>query len=146
MRCCTICLCIISRIYLLSGGFFEEDGSTSQMESYFRILFFSILLCHIGLLCLFACLYFVFIIIFLTEVFEGPSGGDSPQLSCFIFVLALKIHCVCSVLKRRGDYMKTPYPRCFGVENTWSVCKDLATQLQINSPLMSFEKFDSFTQ
>ena len=58
--------------------FLEEDGITSQMECYFSILLVSILLSHIGLLCLFACLYFLFIIIFVTEVFERPSGGDSP--------------------------------------------------------------------
>ena len=30
-------------------GSFEGDGITSQMEVYFSILLFSILLCHIGL-------------------------------------------------------------------------------------------------
>ena len=48
------------------------------MERYFSILLFSILLCRIGLLRLFACLYFIIIITFVTEVFERPSRGDSP--------------------------------------------------------------------
>ena len=79
MRSGTIHLCKVSRIYYL-GGSFQEDGFTSQMERYFSILFFSILLCHIALLCLFACLYFVIIIIIIiiTKIFEKPSGGDSP--------------------------------------------------------------------
>ena len=49
-----------------------------KLERYFSILLFSILLCHIGLLCLFACLYFALIDIFVTEVFERPSGGYFP--------------------------------------------------------------------
>ena len=88
---------------------------------------FIILLCHIGLLCLFACLYFVFIIIFVTETFERPSGGDSSWLCHFIFVLALEIQSVCSTLKRHGEYMmKMLCPCCFGVEYTWSICRNLA--------------------
>ena len=59
-------------------GFFGGDRITSLMERYFSILFFSILFCCIGLLCFLACLHFVFIIIFLTEGFERPSGEDSP--------------------------------------------------------------------
>ena len=85
------------------------------------ILLVSILLCCISSLCLFACLCFVSIITFVTVVFERlPSTGDSPKLFRFIFVLVLEIYCMCSVLKRRGDYMKTSYPPCFGVEYTWS--------------------------
>ena len=57
-------------IYLfIIWEFFEEDGIIWKMERYFSILLFSILLCHIGLLRLFACSYFVFIITFVTEVF-----------------------------------------------------------------------------
>ena len=41
-----------------------------------------------------------------------------------IFASRLK-HCVCSVLKRRGDYVKTSSPRCFDVEYTWGVCRYL---------------------
>ena len=76
LRCGKVCLCIISLIYLLSG--YSLRGMLLQVERYFSILLFSIVLCHIGLLCLFARLYFVFIIIFVNEVFERPSGADSP--------------------------------------------------------------------
>ena len=62
----------------------------------------------------------------------------------FIIVLALEIHCVCSILKRCGDYVKTLFPRWFRVEYTWSFYKAL---LKITSALMPFENFDpSFTQ
>ena len=55
-------------------GPFEGDGITSHMERHFSILLLSILCCHIDLLCLFACLYFVVLIIgFVTGVFKGPS-------------------------------------------------------------------------
>ena len=37
---------IVSRIL---SWIFEGDGITSQMEGYFSVLLFSILLCHIGL-------------------------------------------------------------------------------------------------
>ena len=53
-------------------GFFEGDGITSQMECYFSIFFFSIVLCHIGFLCLFTCLYFVSIIIFDLKFLKNP--------------------------------------------------------------------------
>ena len=42
-------LCKVSRPFM--WGSFEGDCTTSQMEHYFSILLFSILLCHIGLLC-----------------------------------------------------------------------------------------------
>ena len=85
MRSGKIRLCIVSRIYLRS---FEGDGNTSQMEGYFSILLFSILLWHIGLQCLlvFYCYYYFFIIIFVIEVFERSSGEDSPQFCRFISV------------------------------------------------------------
>ena len=73
------------------------------------------------------CLYFVFIIIFVTEVFERLSGEDCLQLFRFIIVLALQIHCICSHLKGRGDYVKTSCPPCFSMEYTWKVCRDLLT-------------------
>ena len=43
---------------------------------YFIIQYFIVSYCF---LCLLACLYFVFIVIFVAEVFERPFGGDSPQ-------------------------------------------------------------------
>ena len=46
----TIRLGIVSRIL---SWIFEGDGIISQMEGYFSVLLFSILLCHIGLQCLF---------------------------------------------------------------------------------------------
>ena len=33
---------------------------------------------------------------------------------------------MCSVMKQRGDYLKTLCLRCFSMEYTWSVCRDLA--------------------
>ena len=126
MRCGTIRLCIIiSRIYLLSGGSLMGMVLLRKWSVilifYCLAFYFFILLCCV---CLLACT--LFLSFFVTIVFERTSGGDSPQLCRFIFVLALEIHRLCSILKRRGDYMKTSYPRCFGVEYTWSVCRDLA--------------------
>ena len=46
LRSGTIRLVIVSRIL---SCIFEGDGITSQMEGYFSVLLFSILLCHIGL-------------------------------------------------------------------------------------------------
>ena len=69
----TICSYKVCCIYYL--GSYEGDGTTLQMKRYFSILWFSILLCHIGLVCLF-CLNFGFAIIFVTEVFERPSDRD----------------------------------------------------------------------
>ena len=60
-------------------GCFERDGITSQMERYFSVLLSSILLCHIAL-CFFICLYFVFIIIFVTK-FSKDSLGEILLLS-----------------------------------------------------------------
>ena len=42
-----------------------------------------------------------------------------------MYIYIYIIYYVCSVLKRRGDYVET-CPRCFGVEYTWSVCRNLA--------------------
>ena len=58
---------IVSRIL---SWIFEGDGITSQMEGYFSVLLFSILL--------YVWLYFVFFIAFVTKVFERPSGENSP--------------------------------------------------------------------
>ena len=71
----TIRLSIVSRIL---SWIFEGDGITLQMEGYFSVLLFSILLCHIGFFCFVFFLHFVFFIIFVTEVFERPSGEGSP--------------------------------------------------------------------
>ena len=45
------------------------------LEWHFSVLLLSTLLYHIVLR---AFLYFVFIVIFVTDVFERPSVGDSP--------------------------------------------------------------------
>ena len=57
------------------------------MKRCFSILLFSILLCQIGLLCLLACFYFVFIVIFVTEVLERPPGEDSPYSNVVLLLL-----------------------------------------------------------
>ena len=98
----------------------EGDSITSQMERYF-----SILLSHIGLFCLCSCFYFLFIITLVSEVFKRPSEWDSRQLCRFIIGLALKRHCMCFALKLRVDYVKTSFRRCFGMEYTWSVFRNL---------------------
>ena len=88
----------------------------------FSILLFSIfIVSYWFVVCLLVCTVFIFV----TEIFERPSGGDSPWLCRVIIVLALEIHYMCSVLKRLGGYVKTSFPRCFVVEYTWNVCKDI---------------------
>ena len=37
--------------------------------------------------------------------------------------LVLGTHCACSSLKPDGDYAKTSFPCCFGLEYIWSVCE-----------------------
>ena len=109
----TICLCIVSRI--LSWIFEVLLCKWSVILVFYCLLFYCVILvCSV-------CLYFVFFIIFVTEVFERLF------LVCrFLIDLALWIHCVCSVSKWRGYYVKTGCPRCFDVEYTWSVCRNLA--------------------
>ena len=81
-----------------------------------------------------ACLYSVFFIIFVTEVFERPSGEDS--LVCHFYVLALQIHCVFSMLKSK---------RFVSVVSTWNTRGVfVGTLMEVSSPLTSFGNFDSF--
>ena len=72
MQSGTIHFCIVSRVYL---GSFKGDGITSQVEGYYSIyclvFYCDILICRV-------CLYFIFIINFVTEVLKRPSGQDSP--------------------------------------------------------------------
>ena len=61
-------------IYLFSRGSLREMVLFRKWSII--LLFYCLVFCHIGLLCRLACLYFVFIISFVTEIFERPSGGD----------------------------------------------------------------------
>ena len=49
-------------------GFFEVVGIASQMEQYFSIPLFDILLYNLFMYACFTCLYFVFIVILGTKV------------------------------------------------------------------------------
>ena len=51
------------------------------------------------------------------------------------------MHCVCSDLKRRGDYVK----RRVHLGSAWNTRGVfVGTLLEVSFPLMSFENFDSF--
>ena len=115
----TICLCKVSHIILVPLRRIVLLRKWSVI-----LVFYCFAFCCVILVCV--CLYFVFIIIFVADVFKRPPGVDSPYVCRLIVVLDLEIHCMCSVLKRRGDYVKTLYSRCFSMEYTWSVCRDLA--------------------
>ena len=109
-------LCKVSCIFIWRS--FEGDRIALQMKHCFSILLFSILSCHIGLLCLLVCFYYYFC----NWSFQTTLWG---RIS-FIIVLSLEIYCACSVLKRHRDYVKTSRLRCFGVKYKWIVCRDLA--------------------
>ena len=105
------------------------------MKHYFSILLFSILLCHIGLLCFSACLYFVFIIIFRTEVFR-TSVRETPQLFHFIFCLrstnTLRVFRIETMWRLRENVVSALFRRRIHVECLWGPSRRL-----------SFENFDS---
>ena len=119
-RSSTIHLGIVSCIL---SWIFEGDGITSQMEGYFSVLLFSILLYHTGLKCL---VVFCFLYCFYNWSFWKTLWRKLFLVRRFFIVLALQIYCVSSMLKRRGHYLKTWCPRCWDVEYTWSVCRNLA--------------------
>ena len=83
MRSGTMRLCIVSLFILghLRGMVLHRKWKVI-LVFYYLVFNCVILVCSV-------CLYFVFIITFVIEVFESPSGEDSPQLFRFIIVLAL---------------------------------------------------------
>ena len=130
MRFGTIHLNIVGRIHYLfiidplRGMVITRNWGVILVFSW--LVFYCIIL--VCCVCLLVCtlFYFIFIVIFVTEVFERPFEGDSPQCYRFIIVIALETHSVRSVLKRLADYVKTSFSRSFGVEYTYSAYRDLA--------------------
>ena len=73
MQSGTIHLCIVSHIFILGHlrGMVLLRKWRVILVNYCLVFYGVILVCSV-------CLYFVFIIIFVIEVFERPSGEDSP--------------------------------------------------------------------
>ena len=84
MRSGTIRLCIVSRMFILG----HLRGTVLLRKRRVILVFYCLVFYCVILVCS-VCLYIVFIIILVTEVFKRPSGEDSPQLFRFIIVLAL---------------------------------------------------------
>ena len=123
--------------YHILSWIFEGYGITSQMEGYFSVLF-GILLCHIGLQYF---LYFVFFIIFVTEVFERPSGEESPQYVALLFqpYKCTALFHVEATWRLRENAVSTLFRNGIHVECLQELCwRFLLHQL------MFFENFNSF--
>ena len=73
MQSGTINVCIVSHIFILG-----HLRGMVLLRKWRVILVFYCLVFYGGILVCTVCLYFVFIIIFVTEVFETPSREDSP--------------------------------------------------------------------
>ena len=112
IRSGTIGLGIVSRILF---WIFEGDVITLQMEGYFSVLLFSVLLCHIGSYCLFV---FCFLYYFCNWSFRKTLWRRFLSMSflCFSPINTLRVFHV---------EVKTFCQCCFHVEYTWSVCRNL---------------------
>ena len=118
-------------------GSFEGDRITSQMKHCFSILLFSILLCHIGLLCLFVCFSYYFC----NWSFQTTLWGRLSLVMSFYYCLIPKY-------TARVPYwndVETTWKRRVCVVLTWNTSGlFVVTLLKVTSTLMSFENFDSF--
>ena len=125
MRSGTIRLCVYSRIFILD----DLRGMVLLRKwtvIYFSTLLLSILLCHIGLYCLFV---FCFCYYFCNRSFQKTLWRKLSLVFSFYYYYYYYYFSPINTLrdlKRRGDYVKTSCPPWFGMEYTWSVCRDLA--------------------
>ena len=86
------------------------------------LVFYCLVFYWVILVCSFY-LYFVFFIIFVTEVFERFSGERLSLVMPFYYCFSSK-NTLC--VPYLNDLQKTSCHRCFDVKHTWSVCRNLA--------------------
>ena len=107
---------------------FEGDGSASQMEGYFSVLLFSFLL--------FFYWFVLFVCIFLFHYYYF-CNWSFRKILCRRLSLVMSFYYCFSPMYTLG---------VFRVETTGNTRRVLVgTLLEVSSPLMSFEKFDSFS-